>query len=478
MSQTPSPIPSGDPSPPTAGLPPIRPRERDAILQSLRAGVVPKTGYQHIQVGRRPEVEALLRDIERVADGGASLRLVIGEYGAGKTFFLNLIRSIAHEKKLVTAQADLTPDRRLHATNGQARSLYAELMRNLSTRAKPDGGALPAVVERFVGTAIEQATARGVSPGTVIAERLQSLSELVGGYDFARVIGLYWEADEKGDETLKAATLRWLRGEFTTRTDARNALGNTIRTIIDDANFYDQVKLLARFVRLAGFGGILICLDEMVNLYKLPHSQARNSNYEQILRILNDSLQGGAEGCGWILGGTPEFLMDPRRGLFSYAALASRLEENSFAAQSGLVDFSGPVVRLSRLAPEDLYVLLGKLRHVFAGGDPAKYLVPDAALQSFMDHCNQRIGDAYFRTPRTTIRAFVDLLSVLEQNPGAAWTDLVKEVKVTPDRGGEADAITAPDTDDPTTLVRAVALPKAAAPQDEDDDELATLRLG
>ena len=401
-------------------------------------GVVPKVGQQHIQVGRNAEITALLRDIERIADGGASLRLVIGEYGAGKTFFLNLVRAIAQEKKIVTAQADLNPDRRLHATAGQARSLYAELMRSLSTRAKPEGGALPAVVERFISTAIEEAATRAVAPGVVIAERLKSLSELVGGFDFAQVIGLYYEADERGDETGKASALRWLRGEFATRTDARNALGPTVRTIIDDANFYDQIKLLARFVRLAGFGGLLLCLDEMVNLYKLPHSQARNANYEQILRILNDSLQGGAEGLGWILGGTPEFLMDPRRGLFSYAALASRLEENAFAAQSGLIDYSGPVVRLSRLTPEDLYVLLGKLRHVFAGGDSSKYLVPDAALGAFMDHCNQRIGDAYFRTPRTTIRAFIDLLSVLEQNPAAAWTDLINELPVAADHGGDA----------------------------------------
>ena len=474
---SPTPVSTGSPAQNTSGgLPSIRPRERDAILQSLRAGVVPKTGQQHIQVGRRAEIEALLRDIERIADGGSSLRLVIGEYGAGKTFFLNLVRSIAQEKKLVTAQADLNPDRRLHATAGQARSLYAELMRSLSTRAKPEGGALPAVVERFISTAIEEATGRGVTTDAVIAERLKALSELVGGFDFAQVIALYWQADERGDETLKGSALRWLRGEFATRTDARTALGTSIRTIIDDANIYDQIKLLARFVRLAGFGGLLICLDELVNLYKLPHSQARNSNYEQILRILNDSLQGGAEGCGWILGGTPEFLMDPRRGLFSYAALASRLEENAFAAQSGLVDYSGPVIRLSRLTPEDLYVLLGKLRHVFAGGDPSKYLVPDEALQAFMEHCNQRIGDAYFRTPRTTIRAFIDMLSVLEQNPGTPWTDLVQALPVEADHGGDTDVVGVSSGD--ATPTKPATPPVAGAAPGDDDDELTTLRLG
>ena len=446
----------------------IRPRDRDTILQSLRAGVVPRAGQQHIQVGRRREVEALVTDIERVSDGGSAIRFVIGEYGAGKTFFLNLVRSIAMEKRLVTCQADLTPDRRIHASGGQARSLYAELMRNLSTRTKPDGGALPAVVEKFVGTVLEDARARGIRPDTAITERLHALSEMVGGYDFAHVIGAYWQADADDDETLKQNCIRWLRGEFTTKTDARAALG--VRTFVDDANVYDHLKLLARFVRLAGYGGLLVCLDEMVNLYKLPHAQARNANYEQILRILNDCLQGTAVGCGFVFGGTPEFLLDPRRGLFSYPALASRLEENRFAA-GGLMDYSGPVIRLSSLTPEDLYVLLTKLRHVFAGGDPSRHLVPDEALTAFMTHCAGRIGDAYFRTPRTTIRAFVDLLAVLEQNPEVEWTDLIERVEVKPDTNPDALLPAGADT-------AAAAADGAAASGEDDDDELASLRLG
>jgi hypothetical protein len=221
-----------------------------------------------------------------------------------------------------------------------------------------------------------------------------------------------------------------------------------VRTIVDDANVYDHLKLMARFVRLAGYGGLMVCLDELVNLYKLPHAQARMSNYEQILRIVNDSLQGSAEGCGWVFGGTPEFLLDPRRGLFSYPALASRLEENRFA-NAGLVDLSGPVVRLASLTPEDLYVLLTKLRHVHAGGDPARYSVPDEALAAFMQHAARRIGDAYFRTPRTTIRAFVDLLAVLEQNPEVAWTDLIERVDIKPETNPTQLATTVPTTRTP-----------------------------
>jgi hypothetical protein len=407
----------------------IRPRERDAIVASLRAGVVPRVGQQHIQVGRVAEVRAMLHDLDRIADGGAACRFVIGEYGSGKTFFLHLVRSIALERRLVTVHADLSPDRRLHAASGQARGLYAELMRNLATRARPDGGALASVVERFVTGAISEANATGDRPDDAIAVRLAALSELTGGYDFAAVVGAYWRGYDSGDERLRNDAVRWLRGEFTSRVDARAALG--VRTIVDDATVYDHLKLTARFVQLAGFGGLLVCVDEMVNLYKLAGSAARNANYEQVLRIVNDSLQGGAAHLGFLFGGTPEFLLDTRRGLFSYPALASRLAANAFAS-ADRVDHSGPVLRLANLAPEDVFVLLTKLRHVYAGGDPARYLVPDQALTAYMAHCARRIGDAYFRTPRETIRGFLDLLAVVDQHPDLRWSALLDTIDVAP----------------------------------------------
>jgi len=428
----------------------IRAKDRDAVIQSLRAGVVPRVGQHLIQVGRVKELEALMQDVERIADAGSGFRVVIGEYGSGKTFFLNLVRAIAMEKKLVTMHADLNPDRRLHATGGQARSLYAELAKNLATRTKPDGGALPGIVEKFIAQAKSEAKASGKPSEDIVREQLAHLSEMVNGYDFAEVIAAYCRGFDEGNEQLKSDAIRWLRGEFTTKTDARAALG--VRTIIDDASIYDQLKLLARFIRLAGYGGLMVCLDELVNLYKLSNTQARNANYEQILRILNDSLQGSAEGLGIVLGGTPEFLMDTRRGLYSYAALQSRLAENTFA-KAGMVDYSGPVLRLASLTPEDFYVLLGKLRHVYSSGDPTKYLVPNEAIPAFMTHCAHRLGDAYFRTPRTTITAFINLLAVLEQNPSADWAELLGHVAVEKDNGAVSD-----------TAV-------------EDDDELASFKL-
>lgn len=420
----------------------IKPKERAALISSLRAGVVPRTGQHLIQVGRDQEVRAMLADIDRVADGGATVRFVIGDYGAGKTFFLHLVRAIAAQRKLVTLHADLNPGRRLASTGGQARGLYTELMRNTGTQTKPEG-ALASVVERFVTATMDEAKQTGTGPSRVIKARLTELEQLVGGYDFAIVIEKYWRGHDTDDDALKANAVRWLRGEYATKAEARADLG--VRTIVDDGSFYDQLKLLARFVRLAGYQGLLVCLDEMVNLYKIAHKGAREANYEQILRIVNDALQGTVEGLGFVFGGTPDFLTDSRRGLYSYAALASRLAENRFAT-NGMVDHSGPVLRLDQLTPEDFHVLLENVRTVHANGDPAAHLVPDEAIGAFMEHCNRQIGDAYFRTPRSTIKAFCDLLALLEQYPDRDWRDVLGRTVVPVERN--PDLVPLDDDDD------------------------------
>jgi hypothetical protein len=416
----------------------IRERDRDALLQALRAGVVPRTGQYLVQVGRKREVEALLADVERVARGGASFRVVVGEYGAGKTFFLNQVRDVALQKKLVAAYADLHPDRRLQATGGQARSLYSELMKNMATRAKPEGGALTGVVEKFITLVLEEAKATNQEPERVIFAKCSHLTEMVNGYDFAAVIAAYWKGYDQGNDQLKQDAIRWLRGEFSTKTEARQALG--VRNIVEDSGFYDQLKLMAAFVRLAGYEGMIVGLDELVNLYKLANTAARNANYEQVLRILNDVLQGSVEGLGFIFGCTPESLMDPRRGIFSYQALQSRLAENGFA-RGDLVDYNDPVLRLAALTPEDLYMLLENIRHVYASGDPAKYLLPDEAIEAFMTHGQKRVGDVYFRTPRETTKDFIHLLSLLEQYPDTPWDSLIEKLPVTKSEGGAAELV-------------------------------------
>lgn len=423
----------------------IKPKDRDTILQALASGVVPSVGLQHIQVGRAAEIAAIVRDLDRIGDGGSAFRFIIGEYGSGKTFFLNLVHLIALEKKTVTVQADLSPNRRLYGSDGQARHLYSDAVANLATRSKPQGQALPNIVERFVSDCVREAEAGKLPVEHLIDEKLARFSDFVGGYDYATVLKAYWRGHEEGDERLKSDALRWLRGEFSTKTEARQALG--VRTIIDDGVFYDALKLLAEFVKLAGYSGLVVILDEMVNLYKLQNAQARKQNYEQLLLMINESHKGHLSGLGFLMGGTPEFLMDTRRGLYSYEALQSRLAENAFA-QPGVVDPYSPVIRLQNLTPEELYVLLGRIRNVFSAGKSSAHLIDDKGLETFMQHCSTHVGEAYFRTPRNSIKAFVQLLAALEQQPGAKWQDMLSSAEV------EQEPATAEDNDDDLASVR------------------------
>jgi hypothetical protein len=405
----------------------IKRRERDAVLQSLQAGLVPKQGLHLIQVGRKAEVSALLQDLDRLHDDGASFRIVVGRFGSGKSFFLNLIRNLAFQKALVVAQADFSMERRLHASGGQARALYSELMRNVATKAQPDGGALPSVLTSWVSQVQHAVMSGGGTTGDVdrkLGEDLRDLQSHVGGFEFAEVVRSFYRGFVEKNDSLQAAALKWLRGEYTTKTDARAELG--VRRIIDDDSFYDSLKLMAAFVRKAGYGGLLINLDEMVVLsHRLPNSRARQANYEALLTLLNDCFQGSTRGLGFVFAGTDECLEDKRRGLFSYEALRSRLAENTLARQQGLIDLSGPVIRLQPLTPEDLFVLLKNIAFVHASGEPANIVVPDEGIVAILRAANERLGAEYFKTPRDVVRSFVGLLNLLDQNPDKTWRDLL-----------------------------------------------------
>jgi P-loop Domain of unknown function (DUF2791) len=406
----------------------ISPQERDAILQALRAGVVPRLGLHHIQVGRARELEALIGDLDRVARGGVTVRFVVGQYGAGKTLLLNLLRLIGLERNLVVVGADLGPSRRLHARSGEARLLYGDLIASMAIRAMPEGGAFNDVLERFVSEGLFEAQRQKLSLAEVVDRRLSPLHELPFGYAFADVLARYALAFERGDRARRTAATRWLRGEFSTRAEVRTALG--AREFIDDTRLYDCLKLLARLVGLCGYSGLLVAFDEMVNLYKLG-SHARAANYEQLLHMLNDVLQGRTAHIGILMGGTPEFLMDARRGLYSYPALESRLGQNRFA-RDGRFDGSSLVIPLENLTPEHLFVLLTKIRRVFAAGKIEGSSVPDEALIGFMEHCSTKLGEAYFRTPRQTVTAFINFLSVIAHNPRTRWQDLLGELDFAP----------------------------------------------
>lgn len=388
----------------------IKAKERNAVVESLKSGIVPKIGIQHIQVGRSKEVEEIIKDYSIISEGGAKSRFIIGEYGSGKTFFLTLSKLMAHQKNLVVMSADITLEKLLCSSDGKAKALFSELINNISTKTKPDGNALKSIIERWAVNVLEQNEEIKVED---ISRLLMPLEKHVSSYDFSKVIKMYLTAYKDGDEVKMSQSIRWLRAEYNTKTDARMDLG--VRSIIEDNNFYDYLKLFSEFVRLAGYRGLIVNIDELAVISRL-RSSLRNKNFERILNIVNDSLQGGTENIGFMFGGTPEFLEDNFKGMFSYGALKTRLAENPFAKE-GLKDLTGPIIRLDNLSQEELFILFVKIRYVFASGCEDKYLINDEQIEMFMQWLLNRLGAEAFLSPRESIKQYIGLLSQLENYP-------------------------------------------------------------
>ncbi|MBY9079295.1 ATP-binding protein [Paenibacillus sp. HN-1] len=417
-------------------------RMTTALINSLTAGVVPRIGLEHVAVGRRAEIEAILRELNNIAEGGAGFKLITGRYGSGKSFLLQTIRNYAMDRGFAVADADLSPERRLVGTKGQGLGTYRELLSHLSTRTRPDGGALETILQKWI-SGLQQKVMRekGMDPGQpemasevekeifAVASEMRSL---VHGFDFAKVLASYWNGHKLGDEDLKQDALRWLRGEFATRTESRNALG--VGVIIDDDNWYDYMKLWAEFTAAIGYKGLLLFIDEGVNLYKITNSVSRQSNYEKLLTMFNDTMQGKAEHLGIFIGGTPQFVEDHRRGLFSYEALRSRLAAGRYGTAASN-NFSGPIIPLEMLSSEEILVLLQKLRDIHAMHyDYAPQLTDDQLLH-FMKEASSRLGADELLTPRELVRDFMDLLHTLQGSPDTTFESLVGELK--PHEGGE-----------------------------------------
>lgn len=421
-------------------------RISSALLGSLAAGVVPRIGLEYIAVGRQQEIRALLQDLDNIAAGGAAFRLIVGRYGSGKSFLLQLIRNHAMDRGFVVADADLSPERRLTGSQRQGVATYRELMRNLATKIRPDGGALPAILERWIANIqMQVAKSTGLDATsdafTAAVERqmmtvIGKMEELVHGFDFASVLRSYWRGYRQGNEQLRDAALRWLRGEFSTKTEARQALG--VRVVIDDDSWYDYIKLVARLAVGLGYKGLIIILDEMVNLYKISHAQSRQANYEKYLTMFNDTMQGKASYLGIITAGTSQFVEDTRRGLYSYEALRSRLTESRLLP-SGLLDTRGPILRLAPLSYEELFVLLCRLRDIHAGHYGYAPRLVDSQLILFLQEAVNRLGAEELLTPREVTRDFITLLNLLEQNPELQFEQLLKGMELHKEETDEDD---------------------------------------
>lgn len=429
----------------------------NSLLASMAAGVVPRSGAKYIAIGRSEEIAALCRDLDAVADGGSATRFIIGKYGSGKSFLIQLMRGYAIERGFICADADLSPERRLSSTNGGGLATYRELMKNLSSKASPEGGALAQIISKWLSDIQYEVAETGLSPDSPDFEKeiskriytvLREIETGIGAFDFARVIDIYFRAWRESNERRQSDCLRWLRGEFGTKTEARAAL--SVSGIIDDENWYDYIKLMAVFVRRIGYQGLVVFIDECVNLYKIPNRVSRENNYEKILSVFNDTLQGKAAGLEIIFAGTPQFLEDPRRGLFSYEALRSRLVDTMFGgkpAQTG--HMFGPIMRLARLSDDELLALIARVTGLFTEGYGAVDVTAEE-MRDFLYFMLSRAGADTMITPREIIRSYMTALSlVAKENGKKRLPDIYKKGELTPTA---TDKKTAPDDFDPETI--------------------------
>ena len=406
-------------------------RIAQALINSLKGGVVPRVGLPYVTVGRKDEIDALLRDVDIIADGGASFRFIVGKYGSGKSFLLQTIRNYVMAKNFVVVDADLSPERRLQGTRGQGLATYKELIRNMSTKTKPEGGALPLILDRWISSVQQEvmdSSGLGVTdPGLAplvekrISAVIGALNEMVHGFDFARLLTLYYKAHCAGDDETKAKVLKWFRGEYATKTEARQELG--VNIVITDDDWYEYLKLFACFLKQAGYAGMLILIDELVNIYKIPNAITRQYNYEKILTMYNDAMQGKAQSLGFILCGTPPCMEDPRRGVYSYEALRSRLAEGHFSGEHK--DLLSPVIRLQPLTYEEMLILTEKLADIHAGLYDYSQIVTQQDMVDFIEIEFGRIGADTHITPREVIRDFIEVLDIVYQNPGIRVRELL-----------------------------------------------------
>jgi hypothetical protein len=407
-------------------------RIASVIINSLKGGVVPRIGLPYITVGREHEINALLHDIEIISEGGASFRFIAGRYGSGKSFLLQTIRNYAMDRNFVVVDADLSPERRLQGTRGQGLATYKELIRNMSTRTRPEGGALTLILDRWIsGVQSEAMDFLGcgfddprLAPETERRIRgvVGELSEMVHGFDFAKLLTIYYKAYIGGDDESKAKVVKWFRGEYSLKSEAKAELG--VNIIVTDDDWYDYIKLFAAFLKRAGYDGMLILIDELVNIYKIPNSITRQYNYEKILTMYNDALQGKAHHLGIIMSGTLQCIEDQRRGVYSYEALRSRLEQGRFGSDEHS-DMLAPVIKLNPLSYEEMLVLTEKLADIHAELFGYERTLGQEELIAFIKIEYGRIGADKNITPREVIRDFIELLNISFQNPGLTVSQLL-----------------------------------------------------
>ena len=424
----------------------IKPKEATSIINSLIGGVVPKIGVQHIAVGRSEEINAVVTALEDVKNGHSMVKFWIGDFGSGKSFMLHLLNTVALKQKFVVANADFTPDNRLYSNDGKAVALYTAIMDNVSIQTKPEGGALPTLLEKWIEQVITKtAEDNKISLTEIRNEQYlgliqtniqKTINEItdVGGFDFGLVVMKYYEGFIKNDEQLRRNALKWLKGEYSTKTEARQDLG--IREIINDLNYYDMLKNFCKLFVSMGYNGFMVNLDEAINLYKISNSAIREKNYEKILTIYNDCFQGKVANLFFNFAGTKEVLENQRRGLFSYDALKTRLVTNKYETLE-IRDFAQPVIRLLPIDHNEIFVLLKNLKAIFDYNYKTDLSISDDDIKQFMEELFNKPGASDFLMPREVIREFLNILNIIRQNPTLDKTKLFGELEISDERPDE-----------------------------------------
>lgn len=408
-------------------------RKAIVLLNALQGGVVPRVGLGYISVGREQEINALLRDIEVIENGGSTFRLISGNYGTGKTFLIQTIKEYLLDKGFVTCDCDLSPERCFIGTNGKNKGLatFQKLVSNISIKTCPEGGALQYILDDFISKIVmdeENNTSAASNINSKESARksfqkfLIPFRTKVHGIEFTNILLRYYDAYQSNDFDEINRCLKWLKGEYRLRSEVKNDFGSSI--MITDDDWFDFLDLYVTLFKIIGFKGLFIMFDEVINLFRIINPSYRLKNYEKVLNMYNDTLQGKVKNVGIILAGTPESIYDSTKGLFSYEALKSRLY---FAnpLQTKINPLS-PIITLSPLTQSDLVVLLERLSVIHSEVTGYNNEISLEEILSFLQYVYGH--SEVVATTRSIIRDFLNLLNTKNDDNSLSFEDVLKNI--------------------------------------------------
>ncbi len=414
-------------------------RTLNTLMNAISSGVVPRRGLEYIAVGRKKETQTFVNDLDDTADGGGAFRFISGRFGNGKSFMTQMVRNYAMDKGFVVMDADLAINRRITGSKGEGVNTYRELVKNTAYRTRPEGGAVEPILQEWAESLCDELGGRGAvtldGVRHIVRQKTADMASMQYYRDFATVLSQYvysYLADQEDDPAI-----RWLKGEYDLKSNVRKDLG--VSTLVDDSDWYEIIKLWTRLFVTLGYKGMVVFLDEAVVLYKLQNKVSRSNNYERLLTMFNDIMQGKSSYLSMYVCGTPEFIQDPNRGLYSYEALKSRLVSGRY--ETGYDNYLGPVINLRPLSNEEIFVLLRTVKGLHEQRYGYTSDIDDRKLEIYLKTVLSGSVSSSMLTPREITRDLISLLDTLHQNPQATFEQLVQGRKVANDRNPDDDII-------------------------------------